>query len=82
MAQERDRLYRSRDLISREGAEILAYELSAYWHQRGHTEVKHWIVPLRAGNWHSTGTGEAKQAPIWCVRGNLIGGLPPRSVPR
>jgi hypothetical protein len=66
---------RVRDLISREGAEILAYELNAYWRQRGYTEAQHWIEPLRAGNWHGTGT---KQTPIWCVRSNLIGGLPPK----
>jgi hypothetical protein len=79
---ERDRLYPVRDLISREGAEMLARELNDFWRQRGHTEVQHWIEPLRAGNWHSTGTGEAKQAPIWCVRGNLVRGLPPKWVPQ
>lgn len=68
---------RVRDLISQQGAETLARELTEYWRQRGHTEVQFWIVPLRSGNWHSTGT--TKQAPVWGVRGNLVRGLPPKA---
>lgn len=77
---DKDRLYPSRDLISEEGAETLARELNDYWRQRGHTEVQFWIEPMRRGNWHSTGT--TKQAPVWCVRSNLVGGLPPKQAPR
>ena len=74
---ERDQTYRARDLISQEGAETLARELNDYWRQRGYAEAQHWIEPMRAGNWHRT--GETRQAPIWCVRSNLIRGLPPKA---
>lgn len=57
------------DYCSRKGAEALAAKLDAYWHDQGYPQVAHWIEQVI-----SKRGGRLK---CWCVRSNLIHGLPP-----
>jgi hypothetical protein len=52
-------------------ARALADQLVAYWHEQGFTTVKVWIELVPANDNRSGG-------PIYGVRSNLVGGLPPR----
>lgn len=70
---------RVRDLISKEGAETLARELTEYWHKQGFSQVQHWVRPMRTGNYRQVLAPEERgNDGIWCVRGNLVRGLPPK----
>jgi hypothetical protein len=57
-----------RDAISEHGANRVARELDAWWHARGFSQVQHWVVIANAKTGH-----------LWCVRTNLVNGLPPRA---
>lgn len=59
-----------RDLCGREGALQLAAELDEWWHARGYPQVRHWIESRRIP---TQGTHNM----TWCVRSNLINGVPP-----
>lgn len=64
-----------RNLTSYEGARELACELDDWWHSRGYTRVTHWVVEAKS----SVRRGSNGPTTIWCVRSNLIGGLPPET---
>lgn len=71
-----------RDLTTMTGAELLAQELDEWWHSRGYPQVKHRVESLRVSKLRAHGktsisTRLDKQTSIWCVRSNLVGGLPP-----
>ena len=59
-----------RDVCTRDGAEALARDLTAWWHARGFPQVQHWVAAVPA-------QGAARKEPVWAVRSNLINGLPP-----
>jgi hypothetical protein len=59
-----------RNLTAREGAVQLAAELDDWWHSRGFLHVHHWIESKRIP---TQGTHNM----TWCVRSNLVGGMPP-----
>jgi hypothetical protein len=72
------------DLCTRTGAEQQAAALTAWWHARGFTTVRHWIEPMpKHPRTHVDGASRtrADAEKIWQVRSNLIGGLPPRAAP-
>jgi hypothetical protein len=57
---------------------MLARELDHWWHSRGYTQVKHWVelthvAKLRRHRSDIIGTDSL----VWCVRSNLVNGLPP-----
>lgn len=67
----------TRDLSSERGATALARELDAWWHTRGFPQVHHWIE--RAADFTEAKSGDRNGVPcVWCVKSNLINGLPPR----
>lgn len=55
------------DLLSPSGASAIAAAVEAYWHSRGHVQVRaeRYEIPSGGG---------------WGVRSNLVGGLPPAPV--
>jgi hypothetical protein len=61
------RYYPYEDLMSGAGASRLADMIRAYWRDRGYT------IEVRVIDTTTT----TKTGPIFCVRSNLINGLPP-----
>jgi hypothetical protein len=64
-----------RTLTSRAGAERLARELTEWWHARGFPQVVHWVESSRGSR-----SSDTSHSTTWCVRSNLVNGLPP-SIP-
>jgi hypothetical protein len=62
-----------RNLGSREGATLLAAELTEWWTNRGFPQAKFW--PMQRTNRH----GHSNHEPLWGVVSNLVNGLPPKA---
>ena len=62
------------DTTTRDGAEVLARKLDAYWHAQGFLQVQHWVERQRRITLAAPRQGEK----IWVVRSNLVRGQPPR----
>ena len=60
------------DYASRRGAEAIAAAVRAYWTQRGHMVVHTWVEGNRF-----KGSEHTHPCVLWCVRSNLVNGLPP-----
>jgi hypothetical protein len=63
---------RPRDTLSQRGAMELARRLEKYWHDRGYIAARFW-AELIDERFAKVGTYE-----IYCVKCNLVRGLPPR----
>jgi hypothetical protein len=69
----------SRDLLDRDGAQRLAEQLDAWWHQRGYPNVRHTVEWIGLGRHAGKRRGHVeKSSGVWTVRSNLTNGLPPR----
>lgn len=57
---------------TRRGAVALANRLQDYWHSRGAHQVQFWVwrAPVAA-------QGDREAHRLYCIRSNLINGLPP-----
>jgi hypothetical protein len=62
------------DLLTYAGAEELRQRLDEYWRERGYNGVRHWIVTARV----RSDKEEHHHHLYYCIRSNLIAGLPPR----
>jgi hypothetical protein len=62
-----------RDLATQAGAQMLAHELDHWWHTRGYTQVKHWVELTHIAQPRRHRSDDL----VWCVRSNLVNGLPP-----
>jgi hypothetical protein len=61
------------------GALALAQRLNAYWHSRGHLNVRHWIEPITlAERTRPLSDVEAAKLTVFAVRSNLVNGTPPK----
>jgi hypothetical protein len=60
------------DYNTRRGAEAVAAAVRAYWTERGCFSVQTWIEsgPFKGSEYTHPYT-------LWCVRSNLVNGLPP-----
>ena len=56
------------DTMTQEGARDLAASVAAFWHRKGHSHVKVWTEQVATG-----------RVFVYCVRSNLINGMPPRA---
>lgn len=73
----------ARELNSKTGAAQLAAELNHWWHSRGYPEVQHWIESFRAASHRRAGRIDTIETDhddrrLWCVKSNLVNGLPPK----
>ena len=59
------------DACSRLGAQFLAARLQAYWSSAPGVEVWVWKAA------HNTARAYNEPRELWCVRSNLVNGLPP-----
>lgn len=57
------------DTLTKAGATELAKKCTAWWHDRGHTNVKFSVEPLNRED------GQGQQ--LFAVQSNLVAGLPP-----
>jgi hypothetical protein len=64
---------RAPEFLTLEGADLLASRLRAFWHGRGHPEVRAHVEVA------SVPVGEQRKRKVFTVRSNLVGGLPPRA---
>ena len=62
----------SMDYLTQAGAAILAEQLRTYWRAADHGAVEVWIFKMP---WAAP--RPRAQPAYWCVRSNLINGLPP-----
>ena len=74
---------RARDLMSRDGAQALAAELNEYWRKEGFPKAEFWVVSAlsekrRGGARPDAGEASERVGLMFCVRSNLVNGLPPR----
>lgn len=60
------------DYTCRRGAEAIAAAVRAYWAERGCFSVQTWVE----GKHHRNGI-RSHPCVLWCVRSNLVNGLPP-----
>jgi hypothetical protein len=68
-----------RNLTSRDGAELLAAELDAWWHDRGYPNARHTVEWIGLGRHAGKRRGHIERATgAWVVRSNLVNGMPPR----
>ena len=65
------------DLCSKAGAEALAAKLDLYWHERGFSQVQHWVEPAALSSRKRGPGGVQTKASGWVVRSNLVRGKPP-----
>ena len=63
------------DYLSAAGAQFLAEKIKAYWHEQGCLNVRTWIVTSK--NLAAEDNPGDKPVSTWCVRSNLVNGLPP-----
>jgi hypothetical protein len=62
------------DYNCRKGAEAIAAAVRAYWTAQGHTQVQTWVIPKTK---KLNGEASEQRDVVWCVRSNLVNGLPP-----
>jgi hypothetical protein len=79
----------ARELSTREGAEQLARQLNEYWRGAGYPLAEHWIESRRVAALRKKNMrvplGQLpgdESATLWCVRSNLVNGLPPTKPPK
>jgi hypothetical protein len=56
-----------RDVLDRDGAEQLAHELDAFWHEQGYPHARHWVEE----------TTVPRVGDVITIRSNLVNGIPP-----
>jgi hypothetical protein len=64
------------DYLDAAGAHVLAEKIKRYWHELGALHVTTWVV---AGRKEETDNPGDKPVSTWCVRSNLVNGLPPET---
>jgi hypothetical protein len=64
--------YAFTDYTCRQGAEAIAAEVRSYWTSQGYLGVQTWVEGK-----HRKHGGASHRDIVWCVRSNLVNGLPP-----
>jgi hypothetical protein len=70
-----------RDRCTQDGAQALAWQLDAWWHERGYPQVRHWVERAklpRTVHGGEAGQAEDGTAGLFVVRSNLVAGMPPQ----
>jgi hypothetical protein len=67
-----------RDRCTQDGAQALAWQLDAWWHDRGYLTVRHWVERVRLPKVSRVTDSEDGVAGLWVVRSNLVAGMPPQ----
>ena len=62
------------DYNCRKGAEAIAAAVRGYWTSQGFTQVQTWVELKSKRKCETT---SERGDPVWCVRSNLVNGLPP-----
>jgi hypothetical protein len=67
-----------RDRCTQYGAQSLAWQLDAWWHDRGYPQVRHWVERAKLPKKSRVVDSEDGEAGLFVVRSNLVAGMPPQ----
>jgi hypothetical protein len=68
------------DWCTKTGADTLAEVIEHYWHDKGFVNVQAFVLSCCGIHKHGEGFARPgnKRYPVFGIRSNLVGGLPPR----